>query len=279
MTKTGRATLVLWCTLGGCAPSMVSLQPAHVAPKGSLTVAAGLEIGVPTGRIVDVVDTGETLAKSCANGSCQLTDDQKRQIFDAGVNLASNPPSVGQHLAVNYSVADDTELGLRWAGQNWRLGARRQLLHHQDAAFDLVAGLGVARGTTSIPLSDVLPVLKIDDFTRWTFDLPVMLGTSRDWFRVWGGVKLVYSRFDTRMHLELDTQDRTVASFEGKALYVLGQGGLAIGYRKVFLAVELTMGEGSGSATANIPELAGAMRTTDISGFVVYPAFALLGEF
>lgn len=274
-----RATLILCCTLTGCAPSLATLQPARVAPKGSLTVAAGVEMGFPTGRIVDVVDTGKTIAKSCANQTCQLTDDQKRQIFDAGVNLASNPPSVGQHLAVNYSIADDTELGLRWAGQNWRVGGRRQLLHHADAPFDLVAGLGVARGTTSIPLGDVLPVLTIDDFTRWTFDLPVLLGTSRDWLRVWGGAKLVYSRFDTRMHLDLGTQDQTVASFEGKALYVLGQGGLALGYRKIFVAFELTLGEGSGSASANIPALATAMRTTDVSGFVVYPAFALLGEF
>jgi hypothetical protein len=274
-----RAILVFWCTLAGCAPSLSTLQPAQVGPRGKLTVAAGVELGFPTGRIVDVVDTGQTLAKSCANQNCQLTDAQKRQIFDAGVTLASNPPSVGQHLAVNYVIVDDTELGLRWAGQNWRVGARRQLLHHGDAPFDLVAGLGIARGTTSIPLGDVLPVLQIDDFTRWTFDLPVLVGTSRDWFRVWGGVKLAYSRFETRMHLDLGAQDQTIGSFEGKALYVLGQGGFAVGYRALFVAVELTMGEVSGAAGANIPALAVAMRDTDISGFVVYPAVALLGEF
>ena len=274
-----RATLVLCIALHGCAPSLSTLQPAQVGPKGKLTVAAGVELGFPTGRIVDVVNTGETLAKSCTNQNCQLSDDQKRQIFDAGVTLAGSPPSVGQHLAVNYTIVDDTELGLRWAGETWRVGARRQLLHHEDGPFDLVAGLGIARGTTSVPLGDVLPVLQIDDFTRWTFDLPVLLGTSRSWFRAWGGVKLAYSRFDMKMHLDLSVQDQTVASFEGKALYVLGQGGFALGYRWIFVAVELTMGEVSGNASASIPALATAMRGTDIGGFVVYPAVALLGEF
>jgi hypothetical protein len=212
----------------------------------------------------------------CVNQACQLTDDEKRELFDAGVNLAGSPPSVSQHFAVNYTVVDRTEVGLRWAGGTWRVGGRYQFLRHEDGPFDLVAGLGVARGTTAIPLGDVLPVLKIDDFTRWTFDLPVLLGTSRSWFRAWGGAKLVYSRFDTTMHLNL-AQDMTLASFEGHALYLLGQGGLAVGYRWIFLAVELTMGELNGSATASIP--AWAMRDTDLHGFVIYPAFALLGEF
>jgi hypothetical protein len=70
-----------------------------------------------------------------------------------------------------------------------------------------------------------------------------------------------------------------MASFDGKALYVLGQGGLALGYRWIFLAAELTMGEVSGTASASIPALAGAMRNPDLSGFVVYPALAVLGEF
>jgi hypothetical protein len=274
-----RAALVLWCTLGGCAPSLATLQPAEVGPKGRLTVAAGVEVGLPTGSLVDVVNTGQTLSERCGNQGCQLTDDQKRQIFDAGVNLASSPPSIGHHFALNYTLADRTELGLRWAGDTWRVGGRYQFLRHDDGPFDLVVGLGIARGTTSIPLGDVLPVLSIDDFTRWTFDLPVLIGTSRSWFRAWGGVKLAYSRFNTRMHMDLGAQDVTDASFDGTALYVLGQGGLAVGYRWIFLAVELTMGQLNGSADASIPRLMGATRGTDISGFVVYPAFAVLGEF
>jgi len=273
------SALVLCGALAGCGPSLATLQPAQVGPQGRLSVAAGTEIALPTGRITEIVDTGETLAKRCSNQNCQLTDEEKRQIFDAGVNLAANPPSVGHHLAVNYTMADGMELGLRWAGPNWRVGGRYQLLRHEDGPFDLVAGLGIARGTTAIPLGDVLPVLHIDDFTRWTFDLPVLLGTSRSWFRAWGGVKLAYSRFDTRMHLDAGAEEQILASFDGKALYVLGQGGLALGYQWIFLAAELTMGEVSGTARASIPALTGAMRNPDLSGFVVYPAVAVLGEF
>jgi hypothetical protein len=38
------------------------------------------------------------------------------------------------------------------------------------------AGIGVSRFTYSIPISDYIPVLKIDDFTRWQIDVPVLVG-------------------------------------------------------------------------------------------------------
>ena len=270
------AVLVAVLGAAGCAPSLATLQPAHVAPRGHVQVAAGLEIAVPSGGVDKVVDAAQTVADAAQAG--MITDDQKWQLLDAGMNLVASPPSLSQHLAIAYTVVDRTELSLRYAGGGWRLGGRYQILSRVDAPLDLVAGLGVARATTPIPAGDVLPVLKIDDFTRWTFDVPILAGTSGDWFRVWFGPRFLYTRFDTRMHLELVQDEVVMASFEGSAFYYGGQVGVAVGYRKVFFGIELTLAGLSGSATASTM-LSIPTRKVDINGFVVYPALGFMGEF
>lgn len=271
-----RALTVLVAT--GCAPSLATLQPAHVAPRGHAQATLGMEIAIPTGTIARVVDAGESLANEARNRS--LSDAEIAQLFDAGVNVASSPPSIGQHLAVAYSVSDQAEVGIRYAGGGWRLGGRYQLLRHEqeEHPFDMVVGFGVARSTTAIPLGDVVPYLEARDFTRWTFDVPLLIGTSRSWFRAWTGPKFLYSRFDTAVAITLPMNATEMGSLQGHAYYVGAQGGFAIGYRHVFLGIELTMGQLSGSATL-VTMLSVPTPPTDISGFVIYPAFALMGEF
>ena len=263
--------------LGGCAPSLATLQPAHVAPKGHVQAAAGIEIGIPTGTIDRVYDAAQTAADAAEMGA--LTDADIVKFFDAGVNLATSPPSVSQHFAAAYTFADRAEIGIRNAGGGWRLGGRYQVLRHEDGPFDLVVGLGVARATTPIPFGDVVPYLEVKDFTRWTFDLPVLVGTSRSWFRVWAGPKFLYSRFDTNLSVTLPNNPIVLAGIDGHAFYYGGQAGVAIGYRYVFLGFELTLGQLSGSATSSSMLATAPSHTTDISGFVVYPAIALMGEF
>jgi len=234
--RTGRPPT--WWLVGlvaaGCGPTLATLQPAHVAPAGHVQVAAGFEVGVPTGTVAQAVDAGRTLssrARACNDQSCQLTPAEKGQLYGAGVSLTASPLSYSQHLAVSYGFDGRAEAGLRWAAGNWRAQGRYQLARAQqnDGPFDATVGLGVSYSSTGIPMGDVLPVLKVDDFSRWTIDVPLTIGTSRSWFHAWTGVKLAYTRFETKMHLELpNSDDVSLASFEGHGLYALGQGGVAV---------------------------------------------------
>lgn len=52
---------------------------------------------------------------------------------------------------------------------------------------------------------------------------------------------------------------------------------MAVGYRNLFLGVELTLAEAFGSASVTATSLA-AVRPVEFTGFVVYPAFGLMGE-
>ena len=271
----------------GCAPSLATMQPAHVAPKGHFEATAAIEIGVPTGTVTRIINTGNNLSQTAINNG-DVTPDEERQIFDAGVNFAVSPISAGTHFALNYTVLDRWEVGVRYASAAWRLGSRYQFLRHEDGPFDMTLGLGVARQAVEIPLaSTVEKILEIDDFTRYTVDASLQIGTSRGFYRVWAGPKFLYSRFDMGMRLAVPpgAQQPDLATFEGNGVYYGGQGGAAIGWRHVFFAVELTLAEMSGHAKVTSilgPRSGGAdpiAHDTDVSGFVVYPAFGLIGEF
>ena len=259
------------------------MQPAHVAPKGHVQATAALEVGIPTGTIGTIIDTGKTLS-DLAQQQMSLTPDQERRLFDSGVTVVVSPPSVGYHFAGYYSPIDRFELGLRYAGGGWRGGARYQLLRHETDPFDMTIGGGFSYSSYEIPLASYIPVLEVDDFTRWTVDVPLQIGTSRSYYRVWGGPKFLYSHFSTAIRLSIpgvDTPD--LASFEGHTLYYGGQVGFAIGYKYIFVAFELTLAGVSGHGdvkTAPDPRNGEALaHDTDISGFIIYPAFGLMGEF
>src|SRR4029077_20149910 len=170
----------------------------------------------------------------------------------------------------------------------WRLGSRYQFLRHEDGPFDMTLGVGGSRQAVEIPLaSNADQILTIDDFTRYTVDAGLLIGTSRAYYRVWAGPKFVYSRFDMGMRLAVPpgVSQPDLATFSGNGIYYGGQGGIAVGWKYVFFAFELTLAELSGKATVTSilgPRSGGAdpiAHDTDVSGFVVYPAFGLIGEF
>jgi hypothetical protein len=260
----------------GCAPSLSTFQPAHVAPKGHVTAEVGLEGGVPVGAFTALLDEGKTLAKQGESGQ-PLTDEEKWQIFDAGVNLLLLTPSFGPHVGATYVPIDHLEVGVRYAGAAWRLGARYQLADHVSGPFDLTVGLGVSRFAYAFPLSDQIPGLALEDFSRWQVDVPILFGTSRDWFRVWAGPKLLLTSYSTELKLTLPGEV-TLASFDGTGVFVGAQGGFAIGYRKVFVAFELTLAEAFGTAHLSAP-LAPTTHDVDVSSFTIFPSVGLMGEF
>jgi hypothetical protein len=263
----------------GCAPSLSTFQTAAVPPKGHVSAALGLEGSIPVGGLIDAVNTGKDIGRKVDDGQT-LTTEEKWQVFDGGMQLLLSPPSFGYHLSLAYVPFDRWELSLRYAGSALRVGTRYQLLDRNTGPFDMSAGLGVSRFTFEIPIGDYIPVLKMNDFTRWQIDVPVLIGMQNRWFRVWGGPRFVATFFDSSLTLDLKVEEPVLAALSGHAYYVGAQGGLGVGYRWLFLAFELTVTEMMGSAQVSAPLIADdPRRTIDLSGLVVYPSFGLMGEF
>lgn len=264
--------------LTACAPSLSTMQPAHVVGKGGWRAVGGIEAGAPLGVLDDLVDRGKTLASAAANGRA-LTDAEKLAIIDAGVGLFSAGPLGAPLVGVTYGVLERIEVDARYAGSGLRLGARGQVVDRATGPFDLTLGIGIARAVTEIPLADSLPGVSADDPTRHTLDASALVGTSRDFWRVWAGPRLAWSWFDGGLGLALPNEAALRASFDARASYFGGQAGLALGYRRLFVAFELTITRMSGRADMGpIGTLAPMGRRVDLEATIVQPSFAVMGE-
>jgi hypothetical protein len=263
----------------GCATSLSTFQPAHVAPRGHVQVEAGVDLAVPTGTVGSALDAARTLAGAARER--RLNEDEVLQLFDAGVRLAVDPPSFVQHLGLAYTVLDGWELGLRKTPGAWRLGSRLQLRQQDLHGYDLTVGLGVQRFTFDFPVGRILDYVDVQDFTRYNVDLPILWGTRSQHHRLWGGPRVVLSRFDARLGQDLPAVGGvdvppTTASAQGRGLYLGGQGGVAVGHRKVFVGLELTVVRLFASADVYALD---RTRRADLDTWVIYPGMALLGEF
>jgi hypothetical protein len=273
------ATLLPLAFLGGCAPSLSTFQTAAVPPTGHFSAAVGLEGSIPVGPLYDAYSTGKDALKKAEAGQA-LTTEEKWQAFDAGMQLLLSPPSVGYHLSLAYVPWKRLEVSLRYAGSALRVGTRYQLLDRATGPFDMTIGLGVSRFTYAVPIGDYVPILKVDDFTRWQLDVPLLIGMQNRWFRTWIGPRFVATWFDSRLNLDLQVEQKVLASMSGSAYYLGGQGGIGFGYRWIFVAFELTITELMGSAKFDAPALTESpTHTTDLSGLVIYPTLGLMGEF
>ena len=98
-------------------------------------------------------------------------------MLEAGANLALDPPAVVTHLGVAFSPWDRWELGLRHASGAWRLAGRHQICLQGQHGFDLSLGLGLQRFKYEFPVDEVVDILVLEDFERWSLDVPIVFGT------------------------------------------------------------------------------------------------------
>jgi hypothetical protein len=264
--------------LAGCAVGLSSNQPAHVADPGHAHTELGVDVSYPTGTIPQVINAAESVDE--ATQMRALTDDEKRKIFAGAAAIAVNPPAAIGHFGFDYGVAPRWEVGLRLATSGARLSARTQLLKQDEQGVDLSIGLGLGHALFTPPVHNVFADVTVDDFSRWNIDVPVALGRHGSWYRVWGGPRLLWSHVSQSMTLTLrdlatSQEIRTSGTVSGSALYVGGYAGAALGYRSFFVGPELTVTYLFGSADVNA---FGSPSTVSIGSWVVYPAFAVMGE-
>ncbi|NUQ73320.1 MAG: hypothetical protein HUU21_07180 [Polyangiaceae bacterium] len=264
----------------GCAPALSTFHPAHVAEKGHFQAEIGTDISIPTGTLVEVIEAGVELIDAAA--SRELSGIEKKELFDAAAALILNPPSAGQHIALAYTPLSHWEIGLRYSVNALRLGTRFQLHQNKKHKIDFSLGIGVGRYVLDLPVNNILGLIELDDFTRWQFDFPILVGKSGDWYRVWGGPRIMLTTFDASLTMRLPAVgdypgEVAVASFGGKGSYFGILGGVALGYKHVFVAVELTLAQ---FWTYGALDAFGYRQLdVDVDSFIIHPAIGMLFEF
>lgn len=272
-------TAFLLGSVCGCATSLSGFQPAHVGPRGQVRVEIGEDVSIPTGAIASTIDAGKALVALARDR--MLTENEKIQLFGAGVNVGLNPPGFVEHIGASYNFADRWELSLRYAGGGGRIASRYQIRAQETDGFDLSVGLGVARTSTSFPIDEVLDIIEVDGFERWQIDLPALVGWHNDFFRFWMGPRLSLTSYSAALVLHGQSApgaepSRDVARVEGSGTFIGVQLGGAVGYRWVFLAIELTTTRFGGHAELDV---FGRRASADTSSWVFQPGIGLMGEF
>jgi len=233
-----------------------------------------MDVAIPTGSIKKAVDAAQALEAVAEDR--MLSESEKIALLEGGANLANNPPAAIPHVGAAYAPFQHWEIGLRFAASGWRLGLRRQILEQKDHGVDLTVGVGFGRAAFEPPVDSVLTFVEIDDFVRWTVDLPIAVGKHADWYRWWAGPRLLYTSSSQGMRLLLPGEPLEVASISAKGFYVGAQGGAVFGYRWLFIGPELTLVQLIADAELQALD---QKVTVELDGLVVYPGLAILGEF
>jgi hypothetical protein len=236
-----RALLLAVAALS-CAPALSSFTPAHVAPVKHVQAELGMDVSVPTGTLVRAIDASSAIVSAAKQRT--LTEEEKRKLTHAAIALLLNAPSVTPHLGVGYTVADRLEINGRYS------------------------------------VGDQLEVIVVDDFERWQLDVPFQVGGHDDYHRWWAGPRLMATKFDTAIRGVAEPLAPFLLAYDGYSLLAGAQFGVAIGYKKIFFAVELTLAELW--LRSKIRAAAGTSygeTRLDLESFIIYPGFGLIGEF
>lgn len=264
----------------GCSPALNTLQPARTTPAGHLQVTGSADYVHTDGEIREAIGVVEN-----ADFGGRMSRAEVAEVVDAATVALIQPPSVGFSLAASYGLNERFEIGLRTSGAAVRGHVRFQWLRIAPGIYGS-AGFGVSGYLFGFPLHTVSEdAVKVDGFTRFDFDIPIHLGYSGRYFHLWGGPKLVFSTYDAGLTICTDTRGigcnrSSAVSLGGTAAYVTGQLGLAVGYRRFWIAAELTVGRVGASGDVGVTT---GSRTDDGAyaheGLVVSPSVGFIGWF
>ena len=276
----------------GCAPVLSTMHPATVANHKSVDAGMGYGVSVPVAGVVRSVDTAKKNVERTEDG-IPLSDDDRDEIIKTSLGLVLNPPSFGAQYRAAYGIFPKWEIDLRYAVSSWRIGTRYQVLTAEPPSHLVGSvGIGFSRYVFSLGVPDYLePIVKVDDFTRYDIDVPVLFGISHDIFHVWGGPKLVASfmstGFDVCTQIDTGSGDctaRTTGTLDGRVFYFAGQAGAAVGYKYVWIAAELTAAYADVQAGGTLKSTATTPATNEKRDFhfgdvIVYPVIGIVARF
>ncbi|WP_437680117.1 hypothetical protein [Sorangium sp. So ce131] len=264
----------------GCAPALSTFHPAHIAEKGHAQAEFGADAALALSRPREHVFWG--IDAAYAARSSELSQEERLQLFKAAGGHALSPTAVTPHVGIGFTPVDRWEANLRYTSSSFRVGTRHQLSEMDKDGYDFTVGAGLAYFLRGYPLESGLEILELKDFWRWQIDVPILFGRRGEWFRLWGGPRLMLARFGTDIVLNLPAfngypGEQENGSFLGYAAYLGTQIGGAVGYKNLFVGFELTSAYIFGSGLIDAFGQRGFKFNLD--GYIINPAIGVIAEF
>jgi hypothetical protein len=269
----------------GCATALSTFDTARTTERGHVRVSAAMGVHVPASRALDFIGEGKDVVDAVqARGGGRPTDEELARVGDAGIALMLQPLAPVQEFMIRTGVTPWMDVGLRAATTSLRFDSKARFWKSADDRKHASVGVGIAKYTFSNPIFKVLEYARVDDFSRWDLDAPLLFtfeyGQS---FMMTLGAKYQLSRFTFSQKLYEATQtgeqeigtpvvtDRITSPMH----FFGGIFGMMAGYKYVFVSLELTAGW-----TRVKPRMYSLQTRTveqrDLSGVTVYPAIGLV---
>jgi hypothetical protein len=246
------------------------LHPAHVEPQGVVVAGAGL-----SGQLVaGAPATALQAAREATIDGALPTKTQADTYRKGALVVATMSPGVSPFVGARVGLGYDSEGGVAYSGRAFRVDVRHAF---QTPSWALSLGLGghallVRRGDD--PHAS-LRGLDLQSTSGFGVDLPMIGGwrSEAGLFSVWGGARVGYDKQGGQIGLGA-IDDAGTGPVDWKASRYWGGGvlGLTVGFRHIFLSLEVDAVYGSTSATAG-------EASVSIQGLTITPSGALQGRF
>ncbi|MDH5493987.1 MAG: hypothetical protein OEY14_18700, partial [Myxococcales bacterium] len=172
--------------LGGCVTSATTLQPARTLAPGDVRLVAGMGLPVSTrffGEAADLIELStDGLADAAATGR-DVTVEEQREAIESVTAILLLQPSPVFELSGRLGLIEHLDIGLRWAGPVFELGAKYQFV--DSPRFDLAGSLayGYHTGIGASLLSSAFGLfesLKLVEYSRHDLNLGLLASGSRE---------------------------------------------------------------------------------------------------
>lgn len=265
-----------------CTTSLTTMRPTRALDSGEVQVTGGLIVPVATSAIDAVINLGEEAvdqALAAQDAGEPLTPEQERELTTSALALVLFQPAVVPEVAARVGIGFDVDLGLRYSGQLVKGEAHWQFWESEDGVL-VSATLGFAHhlgpGTSVLQVAfDVLDFVKLVDYSRQDIDLRLSVGKDwGEWLSVYGAARYLVSFLDFGARLD-DVEsltDQDIIDAGGAVHHVGVTGGLMVGYKYVFVNLELNVAQ-----VFFEPSILG--ETQDLSGLIFAPGVGLTASF
>ncbi len=253
------------------------MEPARITPLHHVQVTAGGAAVSTSGPMRQALDD----IKSIRN---PMSSEDLATAADAATAALVHAPTASGQVALSYGLSRHIEVGVGTTMDAVRLWTRWQFFRMKPGFYGAF-GVGVSTYLYGFPIGSFTDRVDVTSFGRREIDVPVSFGYSGRAFHAWLGPKLVLADYDAHMTVcavkGSGQCNRSVdLSLGGTATYLAAQFGLAVGWRRFWVAAELTVARVNAHADLS---LSGAgmhlTHTFDRKGLVLSPAVGIITWF
>lgn len=215
------------------------MEPARLTPAGHLQVTTSASGTLPTGEPMTLMRDLQRVSRA---EKISLSSAEELALGTA--TLLVNAPGLTSTAALAVGVSRNYELSVRLSTSAVRFGVRHQIFRARPGIYGVV-GLGVTQYFAPLDIESFSKRAQVHSFSRNEIDIPMHFGISGRVGHLWLGPKLVLAQYDADVSACLDTTGGVCRSqgrmrMRGTATYAGGQFGLAIGYRRFWVALEMS---------------------------------------